>query len=72
MEENKTPTLEELTDKLSKIEQALKEKDDKISALETKNNDLQHKLAGLRVDGLVKQVEPKVVEVEEVKFDFDL
>lgn len=72
--EKKTLTPEETSKKLDELEQQLatltKERDDALK----EKDDLQKKLNGLRIDGLVKKVEPKeeVKEDEDIEFDFDI
>lgn len=64
-----------LTDaeKIEKIERALNEKDNEIAQLKATNETLQKKINSLKVDGLVRQVEPVSQPVEEdIQFDFDL
>ena len=71
--EDKTLT-ETDADKIARIEKALEEKDATIKKLTEDNEVLNKKINSLKIDGLVKQVEPKVLktEPEEVEFDFDL
>ena len=60
-------------EKIARIEKALEEKDATIKKLTDDNAELSKKLNSLRIDGLVRQVEPKVVkETEEIEFDFEL
>ena len=60
-------------EKIARIEQALAEKDETIKNLQGENEGLKKKINSLRIDGLVRQVEPKVVKDEEpIVFDFDL
>jgi predicted RNase H-like nuclease (RuvC/YqgF family) len=67
-------TLETDADKIARIEKALEEKDATIKKLTEDNELLSKKINSLKIDGLVKQVEPKVLkeEPEEIEFDFDL
>ena len=70
-EENKK--VETDAEKIARIEQALVEKDETIRKLTEENTSLNKKINSLRIDGLVKQVDTKVVKEEEpVVFDFDL
>lgn len=70
MEKEKQETLEE---KIARVEKALEEKDKQIADLTTKNQEYEKKLNSIKIDGLVKKVETKAVEVEEpIEFDFDL
>ena len=60
-------------EKIERIEKALIEKDNTINEQQKTIDNLNKKINSLRIDGLVKQVEPKVVEPpEQVEFDFDL
>ena len=59
-------------DKIARIEKALAEKDETIKQLQDENGKLNKKINSLRIDGLVRQVEPTIKEKEEVVFDFDL
>lgn len=72
-DEPKTMTLEEMTAKVNDLEKehnALKEEN---AQLKKTNEDLQSKVNSLKITGLTKQVETKVVkEDEEVTFDFDI
>ena len=67
-------TLETDAEKIARIERALEEKDATIKKLTEDNELLSKKINSLKIDGLVKQVEPKVLkeEPEEIEFDFDL
>lgn len=70
MEKEKQESLEE---KITRVEKALEEKDKQIADLTTKNQEYEKKLNSIKIDGLVKKVETKAVEVEEpIEFDFDL
>ena len=70
MPKEKEETLEE---KLARIEKSLEEKDNTIAELTAKNEGLEKKINALKIDGLVKKVEPTAkVEDEEITFDFDL
>ncbi|MBO7692515.1 MAG: hypothetical protein J6T10_07790 [Methanobrevibacter sp.] len=69
-EEKKPETLEE---KIARIEQALADKDAEITQLKADKEGLEKKVNSLKVDGLVKKVEPtKQSEPEEIEFDFDM
>ena len=60
-------------EKIERIEKALAEKDNTISEQQKTIDSLNKKINSLRIDGLVKQVDTKVVEPpEDVEFDFDL
>ena len=61
-------------EKISRIEKALEEKDETIKKLTEENTSLNKKINSLKIDGLVKKVEPKALKVEEedIQFDFDL
>ena len=60
-------------EKIARIEQALAEKDETIKTLQGENEGLKKKINSLKIDGLVRQVEPKEVKDEEpIEFDFDL
>lgn len=67
--DKKDETIEE---KLARIEQALAEKDAIISQLQADKEGLEKKVNSLKIDGLVKKVEPTPVEEEPIEFDFDL
>lgn len=72
--EDKTLNTETDAEKIARIEKALEEKDATIKKLTEDNEVLNKKINSLKIDGLVKKVEPKVLkeEPEEVEFDFDL
>lgn len=60
-------------EKITRIEKALEEKDLEIASLKSEKETLEKKINSLKIDGLVRKVEPKVeVKEEEVQFDFDL
>ena len=66
-------TKETDAEKIERIEKALAEKDETIKQQASEIENLNKKINSIRIDGLVKQVEPKVVkEQEDVVFDFDL
>ena len=68
--DKKEETLEE---KLARIEQALADKDNEIAQLKADKEGLEKKVNSLKIDGLVKKVEPTTkVEEEPIEFDFDL
>ena len=70
MEDKKQETLEE---KLARVEKALLDKDNEIATLKSEKGELEKKVNSLRIDGLVKKVEPtKKVEEEIIQFDFDM
>lgn len=70
-EENKKPQ-ETDAEKIARIEQALAEKDAEIMQLKADKEGLEKKVNSLKIDGLVKKVEPTKVEEEPIEFDFDL
>ena len=71
MEEQKT--IETDAEKIARIEKALEEKDTTIQQKDIEIADLKKKINSIKIDGLVRKVEPKVVEVQEdIEFDFDL
>ena len=61
-------------EKIERIEKALEEKDATIKKLTEDNAELSKKINSLKIDGLVKKVEPsaKVEPEEKVEFDFDI
>ena len=70
MDKEKQETLEE---KLARIEKALVDKDNEIATLKGETEPLEKKVNSLRIDGLVKKVEPTTkVEEETIQFDFDM
>ena len=71
MEEKKQPQ-ETDAEKIARIEQALADKDAEISQLKADKEGLEKKINSLKIDGLVKKVEPTKVEEEPVEFDFDM
>ena len=71
MDKEKQPQ-ETDAEKLARIEQALAEKDNAIAELKAKNEGLEKKINSLKIDGLVKKVEPTKVEEEPIEFDFDM
>lgn len=71
--ENEEKKVETDAEKIARIEQALQDKDTEIAQLKADKDALEKKVNSLRIDGLVKKVEPKVIEQpEEIEFDFDL
>ena len=71
-EENKQPQ-ETDAEKIARIEQALADKDNEIASLKAEKEGLEKKVNSLKIDGLVKKVEPtKVEQDEEIEFDFDM
>ena len=70
--EVKTPETD--AEKIERIEKALEEKDATIKKLTEDNAELSKKINSLKIDGLVKKVEPsaKVEPQENVEFDFDI
>ena len=72
-EKQTTPT-ETDAEKIARIEKALEEKDKTIAEYKEKFEGLEKKYNSLKIDGLVKKVEPKVLKTEEedIQFDFDL
>lgn len=72
MEKEKQPQ-ETDAEKLARIEKALADKDNEIASLKASNEELTKKVNSLKIDGLVKKVEPTTnVEPEEIVFDFDM
>ena len=72
MEENK-PKEETIEEKLARIEKALADKDNEIEQLKADKEGLEKKVNSLKIDGLVKKVEPTdKVEDEQIEFDFDM
>ena len=70
MEDKKQETLEE---KIARIEQALVDKDNEIAILKGEKETLEKKVNSLKIDGLVRKVEPTTkVEEETIQFDFDM
>lgn len=69
MEDKKQETDAE---KIARIEQALLDKDNEIATLKAEKETLEKKVNSLRIDGLVKKVEPTKVDDEPIEFDFDL
>lgn len=64
---------ETLEEKLARIEKSLEEKDNTIAELTAKKEGLEKKINSLKIDGLVKKVEPtKQSEPEQIEFDFDM
>lgn len=63
---------ETIEEKLARIEQALADKDNEIASLKAEKEGLEKKVNSLKIDGLVKKVEPTPVEEEPIEFDFDL
>ena len=73
MEKTEKTPVETDAEKIARIEQALKDKDTQIEQLTNEKTALEKKINALKIDGLVKQVEPKVIEKpEDIEFDFDL
>ena len=72
MDKEKQPKEETLEEKLARIEKSLEDKDNEIANLKAEKEGLEKKVNSLKIDGLVKKVEPKVVEDEPIEFDFDL
>ena len=71
MEENKKPQ-ETDAEKIARIEKALADKDAEIEQLKADKEGLEKKVNSLKIDGLVKKVEPTKQVEEEIEFDFDL
>ena len=70
MDKEKQETLEE---KIARIEKALVDKDNEIATLKGEKETLEKKVNSLKIDGLVRKVEPtKQVEEETIQFDFDM
>ena len=73
MAKEEKPKEETIEEKLARIEQALADKDAEITQLKADKEGLEKKVNSLKIDGLVKKVEPtKQVEPEEIEFDFDM
>ena len=72
MEEKKQPQQETDAEKIARIEQALADKDAEIEQLKADKGNLEKKINSLKIDGLVKKVEPTIKEDEEIQFDFDM
>ena len=73
MEKEKQQPQETDAEKIARIEQALLDKDNEIAQLKADKEGLEKKINSLKVDGLLKKVEPtKEVEQEEIEFDFDM
>ena len=67
------PKQETDSEKLARIEKALEDKDKEIAQLKENQAKLEKENKALKLDGLVKKVEPaKQVEDEEITFDFDI
>ena len=66
-------TQETDAEKIARIEQALADKDAEITQLKADKEGLEKKINSLKIDGLVKKVEPTTkVEEETIEFDFDM
>ena len=64
---------ETLEEKIARVEKALADKDAEITQLKADKEGLEKKINSLKIDGLVKKVEPtKQSEPEEIEFDFDM
>lgn len=60
-------------EKIARIEKALADKDNEIAQLKADKEGLEKKVNSLKIDGLVKKVEPTTkVEEETIEFDFDM
>ena len=71
--EEKKPKEETLEEKLARIEKSLQDKDNEIASLKAEKEGLEKKVNSLKIDGLVKKVEPtQQVEEETIQFDFDM
>ena len=71
--EKKTLTPEEMSAKIDELTNLINTTQQENKTLKDQNTELQNKVNGLRIDGLTKQVEPKVeVSEEPITFDFDL
>ena len=67
------PKEETMEEKIARIEQSLKEKDEQIAKLQSEKAEVEKKFNSFKLDALAKQVEPAKEEVEEpVTFDFDM
>lgn len=69
---DKEKTQETDAEKIARIEKALVDKDSEIANLKAEKETLEKKVNSLKIDGLVKKVEPTKVEEEDIQFDFDL
>lgn len=73
MAEEKKQPQETDAEKIARIEKALADKDSEIASLKAEKEGLEKKVNSLKIDGLVKKVEPtKVEQDEEIEFDFDM
>ena len=71
--EEKKPKEETIEEKVARLEQALADKETEIETLKTEKGALEKKVTSLKVDGLLKKVEPTTkVEEETIEFDFDM
>ena len=61
-----------IEEKIADLEKQMTEKDTEIAQLKATNEDLQKKINVYKIDALNKKVETKVVEENEVEFDFTL
>ena len=67
------PKEETMEEKIARIEQALKDKDEQIAKLQSEKAEVEKKFNSFKLDALSRQVEPAKEEVEEpVSFDFDM
>jgi len=66
------PKEETDAEKIARIEKALADKDAEIEKLKASNDELSKKVNSLKIDGLVKKVEPTKQVEEEIQFDFDM
>ena len=67
------PKEETMEEKIARIEQSLKEKDELIAKLQSEKAEVEKKFNSFKLDALSRQVEPAKEEVEEpVSFDFDM
>lgn len=73
MADKKEPKEETLEEKIARIEKSLEDKDNEIAQLKGEKEGLEKKINSLKIDGLVKKVEPTTkVEEETIEFDFDM
>ena len=72
MAEEKKQPQETDAEKIARIEKALADKDNEIASLKAEKEGLEKKVNSLKIDGLVKKVEPTKVEEEQIEFDFDM
>ena len=73
MAEKEKQQEETIEEKMARVEKALADKDNEIAQLKADKEGLEKKVNSLKIDGLVKKVEPtQQSEPEEIEFDFDM